>query len=132
MNSENIITRERMIEPLLEADRSIAPLWATFVEEWGGEPNPPLYLALSGVARHLIGQLKAGDTSSFRALFDVLQGDSYVREAASVGLLEDLQNTSLHDATEPKAFEPWLRPESKRWWDKVDRFWSRGEPLTEA
>ena len=137
MSGENLITRESMFEPLLKADHSFAPLWKAFAEEWKGEREPPLYLALTSLARHLIGQLKAGDTDKFPAVFDVverwhLQGDAYVREAASVGLLEDLQNTSLHEGTAPMDFEPWLRAESKRWWDKVDRFWSRGESLTDV
>ena len=136
MTSGSMITRESMFQPLLEADPSLIPLWKDFVEEWEGEPEQPLYLALARVARHLIGQLKAGETDNFPAVFDVveqwhLQGEAYVREAASVGLLEDLQNTNLHDGTQPADFERWLGPESKRWWKKVERYWSHREPLTD-
>lgn len=131
------LTRESMFKPLLEADPSFAPLWTAFVTEWEDEREQPLYLALTSLARHLIGRLKARDTDNFAAVFDVveqwhLQGDAYVREAATVGLLEDLQNPSLHDGTKPADFELWLRPESGLWWQKVDRFWSNGEPLSSA
>jgi hypothetical protein len=137
MSGQSQITRESMFEPLLEADHSFAPIWRAFVEEWEDERELPLYLALASVACHLIEQLKAGETDKFHAVFDVverwhLQGDAYVREAASVGLIEDLQNTNLRKGTTPTDFEPWLRPESKRWWDKVDKFWSQGEPLTDV
>ena len=136
MSGQNLITRESMFEPLLQADRSFAPLWRAFLEEWKDEREPPLYLALANAARHLVGQLKAGDTEKFQAVFDVverwhLEGDTYVRTAASLGLLEDLQNTSLHEGTSPTAFEPWLRPESRRWWNKVDGYWTRGESLAD-
>lgn len=126
-----------MFEPLISADPSFLPSWKSFVEEWGGEREPPLYLALSSLARHLIKQLGFGATERFGAVFDVIElwhlhGDAYVREAATVGLLEDMQNTNLHEGTQPSDFEPWLRPESERWWKKVDGFWSRGEPLSDT
>lgn len=137
MSDASLITRARMFELLLEADHSFEPLWRAFVEEWEDEREPPLYLALSSVARHLINQLGTGDTGKFDGVFEVverwhLQGDAYVREAASVGLLEDLQNVNFHEGTAPAEFEPWLRSESKRWWERVDSFWARGEPLTDA
>lgn len=132
-----VISRTNMFEPLLEAEPSFIPIWKAFLEEWQSEPEPPLYLALSSLARHLIARLRAGETDGFHAVFEVverwhLQGDAYVREAASVGLLEDLQNTDLHQNTVPTNFEPWLRPESWRWWGKLDRFWSLEEPPPDA
>lgn len=134
MAGEGLITRERMFEPLLAADPSLEPVLTAFVAEWREEREPPLYLALADVARHLVRQLQSGDTGRFDAVFEVIEqwhlhGDSYVREAASVGLLEDLQNLNLHDGTRAADFEPWLRPESRSWWGKVERFWSRGEIL---
>jgi hypothetical protein len=91
---------------------------------------------LADLAHHLIGQLEAGATNRFEAVFDVVErwhveGDDYVREAATVGLLEDLQNASLHTATSPDDFVPWLRPETRRWWQKVDAFWSEGKLIAD-
>jgi hypothetical protein len=60
-----------------------------------------------------------------------VSGDTYVKEAATVGLLEDLQNTNLHEGTDPDAFRKFLGPESERWWSKVVRFWSEGRLLTD-
>lgn len=126
-----------MFEPLLDADPSLVPLWEAFVEEWRDENESPLYLALAEVARRLIKQLELGDTERFDAVFGVveqwhLKGNSYVREAGSVGLLESLQNNSLHGRlTTPDGFEPWLLPESKRWWDKLNKFWTNGKPMTD-
>ena len=103
--------------------------------EWSSEPAPPYYIALSILARHLIATLDRGETTRFSAVFDVVErwhveGDKYVRDAATVGLLEDLQNTNLHTRTQPSDFEPWLRPVSRKFWDKVNRFWSHGEIIT--
>lgn len=122
------IQREQMFRPLLRADPTFEPVWLAFLSEWENEKEQPLYLALADLARHLIGRLERGDTIVFDAVFDVVErwdvhGDSYVKEAASIGLLEDLQNGNLHHRTHPSDFQSWLRPESKRWWDKLNRFW---------
>lgn len=129
-----MITREHMFEPMLIADPAFAPAWSAFVIEWQGENELPLYIALTALARHLIGKLAEGDTARFDAVFDVVErwhveGTPSVREAASIGLLEDLQNGNLHRTTTPSAFLPWLRPVSRRWWDKVEAFWETGSPL---
>ena len=117
-----------MFEPLLVADPSFQPRWAEFVAEWDDELEQPLYLALSSLAQHLLGRLQTGDTADFDGIFAVVEswhtnGDAYVREAASIGLLEDLQNLSGGSDKRRVTVEPWLGPESRRWWDKLDRFW---------
>lgn len=126
--SDLSISRETMFEPLIIADPSFEPRWTKFVAEWEDEPELPIYLALSSLARHLLGRLANADTVGFDRIFAVVErwhtnGDAYVREAASVGLLEDLQNLSGGSGKRPETVEPWLGPESRRWWDKLDRFW---------
>jgi hypothetical protein len=117
-----------MMEPLLAACPAFAPIWATFCAEWDEEPgDPPLYLALGNLARHLIEQLRSGATGGFPVVFQVverwhLEGDAYVREAATIGLLEALQNNADHAGIDHGVFKQWLLPESKKWWDKLDRF----------
>ena len=123
-----MIRREAMFEPLLAADPSFQPRWAEFLAEWGDEPDLPLYLALSSLAEHLLKRLKGRDTEGFDRIFAVVErwhteGDAYVSEAASIGLLESLQNLSGGSGRRPTTVEPWLGPESRRWWQKLDRFW---------
>lgn len=129
-----------MFEPLLVADPSFRPRWNAFLAEWGEEEKTagglPLYLALSSLAEHLIQRLGAGDSDDFDAVFDVverwhLEGDSYVSEAASIGLLESLQNLlggndrgrKARNGVRASDFEPWLRPETRKWWEKLYRYW---------
>jgi hypothetical protein len=126
-----------MFEPLLQADTSFAPLWTAFQSEWEGEPDTSQYLALAALARHLIEQLQSGKTANFAGVFDVVErwhvdGDPDVREAATIGLLESLQNEGLHGTTRPSDFVPWLRPQSRMWWDRVTLFWSEGRPIREG
>jgi hypothetical protein len=127
-----LITRETMFEPLLAADPSFRPCWLEFLREWNGEPDPPLYLALGSLAEHLLQRLKNKDIEGFDRIFAVVEewhtaGDVYVSEAASVGFLEAVQNLSGGNDQRVPTIEPWLGPVSRRWWDKLNRFWS-GEP----
>lgn len=122
------VSRQTMFEPLLIADPSFQPHWNEFLVEWGDEAEQPLYLALSSLARHLLNRLETGDTEGFDRVFAVVErwhthGDDYVREAATVGLLEALQNLSGGSGQRPTTVEPWLGPVSRHWWDKLDQFW---------
>jgi hypothetical protein len=126
--------RSNMFEPLLRADPSFHGKWQTFQEEYRSDDELPLYLALSELARHLIEDLETGNTHRFDAVFNVverwhIEGDPYVKEAATVGLLEDLQNGHLHRKTLPDDFLPWLQPETLVWWTKVHDFWDKGRPI---
>jgi hypothetical protein len=129
-----MITRHDMMPLMIEACPSFESKWRDFQEYWREEPDLPLYLALSELARHLIEMLARNDVGSFPKIFAVverwhIEGNPYVAEAATVGLLEDLENTNLHESTEPEGFRPYLLPVSAKWWDKLYAFWERGELL---
>lgn len=131
-----MIVRTNMFEPLLEACPSFQPAWNEFLQEWSDDADPPRYLALGKLARHLIAMLERGDTDTFPEVFAVIErwhveGEHYVQEAATVGLLEGLQNRNLHSRTKPEQFRQYLFPESERWWDKLNDFWSSGKPLSD-
>lgn len=128
-----------MFELLLAADPSFRPRWDAFLAEWGEEQKKaaglPLYLALGSLAEHLIERLDAGDSDGFDAVFDVverwhLEGDSYVSEAASIGLLESLQNLlgggdrrhKTRSGVRASDFERWMRPETRKWWERLYRY----------
>lgn len=105
-----------MFEPLLIADPSFQPRWTEFVVEWSDEADLPLYVALSSLAQHLLGRLETGDTAGFDRVFSVVErwhtsGDAYVKEAASIGFLEDLQNLSGGSDKRRVTVEPWLGPQ---------------------
>ena len=97
--------------------------------DWDEEADPPLYLLGADFVRHLTALNAMGNRNDFPAVFQVIedlhtQGDHYVRELATVGLLEDLQNTSQHpEGSKPEDFIPYLLPVSKWWWEEVELFW---------
>jgi hypothetical protein len=133
-----MITKDQMMGVLLKVCLSFHPTWEAFLEHWKESADDlPHYLALADFARHLIGMLERSETESFPAIFQEverlqLEGEHYVREAAVVGLLEDLQNLNLHSTTEPEQFRPFLSPESSKAWDKLYEFWNTVHVLKQA
>lgn len=126
------------MDVLLGACPSFGSRWEAFLHEWQEEADDlPLFLVLADFARHLIGMLERGDLGSLPAVFAAIErlhtdGEHYVQEAATIGLLESLQNLNLHEnGTDPEQFRPYLGLESARWWDKLYRFWECGELLTD-
>ncbi len=134
-----VISKATMFAPLLEADASFQSEWDAFCDDWRDEIDPPLYIVLGNLARHILARLQTNNLAGLDGVFDVIErwhidGDAYVKEAATVGLLEGLQNDLSHLEAEWKEgdgptpiVEPWLRPESRKWWDKLNRFWE-GDP----
>lgn len=129
-----MIDRGDMMDPMLRACPSFQPVWSEFLDEWRDETERPIYIALGSLATHLVSLLAARDTAGLSAAFAVVErwhveGSPYVQEAATVGLLEGLQNESAHESTLPSQFEQFLFPETLKWWRKVDCFWSHGEVI---
>jgi hypothetical protein len=128
-----VISRDSMIQPVLLVSPGFEPIWREFFAEWQGKPEGlPIYLVLSDLARHIATLFHRGADSELREIFRVveewhLNGDAYVREAATVGLLEDLQNTNVVGHDIPMRCLNYLGPESLRWWRKVETFWEKGQ-----
>jgi len=131
-----MIPKEKMFEPMLDVAKGFLPQWNDFIEEWNGEPELPHYLALSALARYIADLVCSDPKGELKQIFSVierwhLEGDDYVKEAASVGLLEDLQNTNVVGLGTPQKLEAYLLPESKKWWSKVGDFWESGKIIKE-
>ena len=121
-----------MVQQAVESDPSFRPAWEAFLEEWQGERELPLYLALADLARHLVDQLDCGETDRFPAVLGVAEqwiarGDDYVVNAAIVGLLEGIQNICSHGPKSADRFLPWLGPKSVAAWEDLNSFW-HGHP----
>jgi len=125
-----------MMSALLDSCPGFGSTYAAFLAEWHHESEKPYYLALADFSRYLIARLEAGDRQQLDAAFQTIErlhteGDHYVREAATIGILESLQNTHLHESTNPQQFVAFLRPVSLRYWRKVEDFWSNGTVITD-
>jgi hypothetical protein len=128
-----MITKEEMFPLLIEASPGFESRWIEFQSEWKEDKEGlPYYICLGDFARYLGEKLKQGETWDFPAIFQVVErfhveGDGYVREAATIGLLEGIQNLYGESAVK---FVPYLGAETKRWWDKLNDFWEKRKLLT--
>jgi hypothetical protein len=83
---------------------------------------------LGAFARHLLKLHRAKQTADFPAVAQLIErlhveGDAFVREAATIGLLEGIQNVWSNDGVNPEEFCPFLLPESLKWWRSLNNFW---------
>lgn len=132
-----MIKKDEMLPLLVAASPGFKKAWEDFQNEGLDEQGElPLYVILSDYARYLIEKLSRNDTSDFGTIFKTVEhlhtdGDPYVKNAVTVGLLESIQNNMGHLGKDPKGFCAHLGPESLRWWEKLNEFWSMGRLMTD-
>ena len=115
-----VIVREQMLLLLIEASPSY---------RLPEENQELLYVMLGNFADHLLKLYKEGHAEELSAVARVIErlhieGDHEVREAATIGLLEGIQNGWSHSDTDPELFVPYLLPVSAKWWRSLNDFWS--------
>jgi len=96
-----------------------------------------LYIDLGELVHHLVDLMQRGQTSELAALFAVVErlhveGEPFVREAATIGFLETLQNFAGNNGVDCERFEPYLLRESAKWWGELNRFWAGESPYVGA
>jgi len=132
-----MISKHEMMDLIVDVAPGFGPILREFKEEWEPEGvDMPYYLVICDLVRYMAVLETENDVSTLNKIFQVveqwhIEGDKYVREAASIGMLEDLQNTNIVGPDGPDKFYTYLGPVSKRWWKKVERFWSHGELIPE-
>ncbi len=123
-----MITNDEVMTLLLHACPSFAGPWRAHVEsEYSGGDEQLLYVDLGAFARHVVDLYDGGRIEELRPVFEVVEllhkeGDPYVREAATIGLLEGIQNNASH-RFDPEVFLQFLGPETRKWWDELNAFW---------
>jgi hypothetical protein len=75
----------------------------------------------------LRAKLAKGEINEVSAVFEVterlLANDEVEPGFISIGLFEDIQNTSTDTSIDQEAWEPFLGPLSRRLWDELNNFW---------
>lgn len=122
-----MIEKDEVMALLLVACPSFRDTWEEHQADW--EDRDLLYLDLGAFARHLVTLVRAGDVDELPAVFEVVErlhveGTRYVQEAATIGLLEDIQNQAERVGLTPDHFLPFLGPMSREWWKELNAFWS--------
>ena len=117
-----MINREQVIPLIVEA----CPSFRQVLSQSDDKDLP--YVVLGDLARHLLGMYRAGQTNEFCILCELverlhLDGDPYVKELATIGFLEGIQNVWANNGEDPENFCRFLLPESRKWWIDLNDFW---------
>lgn len=96
---------------------------------YGNGEEQLLYIDLGNFAEHLVYLYKRNELNEFNQVFNVIEllhidGDDYVKEAATIGLLEGIQNVASNSNINPEEFTEFLKPISAKWWNNLNDFWS--------
>ncbi|WP_227872272.1 DUF7674 family protein [Paenibacillus albus] len=124
------ISKSEVMELLLQACPSYRNKWNEYVQEnYKSGDEQLLYIDLADFATYFVDLYKQNKLSEFPAVFDVIEllhrsGDDFVREAASIGLLEDLQNRLLSNEINTNVFDQYLKKESLKWWNYLNDIWN--------
>lgn len=114
------------MEVLVASCPSFRDKWDQHLVEWG---NDVLYVAAGEFAGHLLSLHVAKNESSFPEVAGAIErlhieGAPSVKELATVGVLEGVQNIWANCGADPEAFGRYLKPESRRRWDNLNAFWA--------
>jgi hypothetical protein len=123
-----VITPEQLNSVLLEACPSFAEPYRASLETWGDDLPSAIR---SDFVHHLLELQQQNRREEFPAVARAIErlhveGDDEVRETATIGILESIQNIWGNNGADPADFCRFLLPKSRRWWDELNAFW-RGE-----
>ena len=117
-----MITRDEIVPILLK----VCPTFEKVLDEC--QDKELLYVVLDDFGRHPLELRNAGKHHSFKAVAEaveqpVIKGDSYVRDATTIGLLEGIQNVWGSNHVDPEFFRQFLLPGSLLWLNELNAFW---------
>ena len=94
--------------------------WEDHKQDWLEEEGSSLpYLALAELGSHLISLYERNDTTEFADIFEAIErlhieGEHYVQEAVTVGLLERIQNQLTNSGKDTELLRVYLLPVSAK------------------
>ncbi len=102
-----MIEQNQIMPLLLRACPSFEEDWSTFLAEHGDEPL--LYVSAGDFARHLLSLYRAGRVQELLPVVDAIErmhyeGSHWVKEFATIGILEAVQNAWAQDSAGLKEF----------------------------
>jgi len=85
---------------------------------WWGDEDPSLYTEMSVFAQYVVDCLQVNDTTSFPAVFHVIEqllveGDDATKGLMCVGFLESLQTIASNQLSDQDMYVRWLEPVSR-------------------
>lgn len=134
--SREPIPREHMRALLVSAGSGFQE-WRSVNSGDAPDDDDPLYVWLGTFARFVVELVRRSDLAQLRAIADTIEllhvhGDAFVREAATAGLLESVQNQAGWEQVSTDPLTSLYGPETMRWWDSLETFWKGQIPYLGA
>lgn len=119
---QSTITADQVVPLIVSA----CPSFRNAYEACSNKDLP--YVIMGDLARHLLVLHQRSETTEFQPLCEVIErlhiaGVHSVRELATIGILEGIQNVWANNGVDPEMFGNYLLPESKRSWNQLNDFW---------
>jgi hypothetical protein len=129
-----MIQQDDVLDILVGACPSFEVARAEHLIEYG---NQVLYVAAGAFANHLLSLQKAGDTACFDDVGATIErlhtdGTPEVKELATIGILEGIQNVWSNSGINSDLFLTHLGQESRSGWQGLDNFWSGKAPYVHS
>lgn len=132
-----MITKGDLPKVLSEAGERFSCKVEEFLKEWRNDPGAapdelPDYILMGELAGVVVSDIATRNHQASSTQFEVIErlhvdGDEYVRELATIGLLEAIQGHLKGERLKFDRVHDYLGPESRIWWDKLIRFWDEGD-----
>ena len=129
-----MLSQDQIMPLLLEACPSFRSVWDSELDE---DERKLVYVCLGRFARHLLDLKADRKTEEFAPVAVVIErvhteGDVGASEAATIGLLEGVQNVWGNSGIAPDTFKQFLLPRSRLWWEQLELFWAGSIPYVGA
>lgn len=100
----------------------------------GSDDQELHYMVAGDFARHLLDLYTAQQLEEFSKVAELIEdlhinGDEYVKEYATIGILEGIQNVWGNHGSDPEKFAPFLLPVNLKYWHSLNRFWNGEIPF---
>jgi hypothetical protein len=100
---------------------------------WQPDADDPVYVQLGSYARYILDTVAAGRLDELAPAFTAIErlhtsGDQWTREAATIGILEGIQNNASHRSFDLLPVTSRLGPVSLEWWGELEDFWAGRRP----
>jgi hypothetical protein len=129
-----VIETNQVLEILVQACPTFEVARDEHLAEYG---NDVLYVAAGEFARHLLSLQQEGANLCFAQVGETIErmhtdGTPEVKELATIGILEGIQNVWGHSNVSTEEFLQYLGPESRSWWQSLNNFWSGKAPVVRS
>jgi hypothetical protein len=130
-----MLTKDQIIPFLLEKCPEFGPRWQE--HQQGVTAGCGLYIDVAEFVHFLVDSYEQGNLDlmprAFSAVEDLfVDGDTDVKQIATIGILEDLQCSASWKPFGNKTFIPWLGPRSREAWNLVTQMWEGKNSLADV